>query len=76
LRGRVRERVDWRKRWKNGNVMYAVIFTILRRATRMGIFPRTHPLINSLILGSVPYAALPKICLKRFNITLLTSTLI
>ena len=67
--GRVGEGVnsDWRQRWKNINVWSVLIFTILKRAMPMGISPPTHPFINSLTVGSAPYAALLKICLKRFK---------
>ncbi len=47
--------------------MSVVIFTILQKAILMGISHPTHPSINSLTIGSVPCAALPKICLRRLS---------
>jgi hypothetical protein len=52
---------------ENINVMSVVIYTILKRARAVGRITSllTPPLINSLTVGSAPYAALPKICLKK-----------
>jgi len=47
--------------------MAAVMYTILKRARAAGSITslREPPLINSLTVGSAPYVALPKICLKK-----------
>ncbi len=49
--------------------MSVVIYTILKRARAVGRITslRRPPLINSLTIGSAPYAALPKICLKKLR---------
>jgi hypothetical protein len=48
--------------------MFAVTFTIPKRAILTAISPLTHLSINSLTVGSAQCAALPNLCLKRHNI--------
>ena len=44
-----------------------VISTIQNKATQTAISPQILLLKSFLTNGSAPYAALPKICLKRFR---------
>jgi len=58
---------------KSGNAKFAVTSMIQKKAILMAISLLAHLLTNCLTTGFALCAALPKICLKRFRIVILTS---